>query len=108
FVFQAEDGIRDRTVTGVQTCALPIFTVGGYDVAESPIETKRLIGYLPENAASYPDMTVAGFLKFAAELRGLEGRARKKAVQHVKIGRASCRERGAGWGVAGRVEAMSR
>src|SRR5437867_9561094 len=27
FFFQAEDGIRDRTVTGVQTCALPIYTV---------------------------------------------------------------------------------
>src|SRR5207248_7702036 len=27
FFFQAEDGIRDRTVTGVQTCALPIFTL---------------------------------------------------------------------------------
>src|SRR5207248_4374684 len=28
FFFQAEDGIRDRTVTGVQTCALPIFELG--------------------------------------------------------------------------------
>src|SRR6266516_4050759 len=28
FFFQAEDGIRDRTVTGVQTCALPIFKLG--------------------------------------------------------------------------------
>src|SRR5437867_9734345 len=31
FFFQAEDGIRDRTVTGVQTCALPILTLGGHD-----------------------------------------------------------------------------
>src|SRR6266516_2934160 len=31
FFFQAEDGIRDRTVTGVQTCALPISTVRGSD-----------------------------------------------------------------------------
>src|SRR5437867_5983085 len=30
FFFQAEDGIRDRTVTGVQTCALPIFSVGAW------------------------------------------------------------------------------
>src|SRR5256886_5253322 len=29
FFFQAEDGIRDLTVTGVQTCALPIYTAGG-------------------------------------------------------------------------------
>src|SRR2546430_13219906 len=32
FFFQAEDGIRDLTVTGVQTCALPIFRVGGFIV----------------------------------------------------------------------------
>src|SRR5438128_8304441 len=30
FFFQAEDGIRDATVTGVQTCALPIYAVGGH------------------------------------------------------------------------------
>ena len=72
-----------RMITGFMPPTSGRITVGGYDVAESPIETKRLIGYLPENAASYPDMTVAGFLKFAAELRGLGGKARKKAVQHV-------------------------
>jgi ABC-2 type transport system ATP-binding protein len=54
--------------------------VGGHDVAESPLETKRLIGYLPENAAAYPDMTVSGFLGFAAELRGLAGGAKRRAV----------------------------
>ena len=31
FFFQAEDGIRDRLVTGVQTCALPIYSDGGRD-----------------------------------------------------------------------------
>src|SRR2546422_2643127 len=34
FFFQAEDGIRDVAVTGVQTCALPIYTVGGTPVGE--------------------------------------------------------------------------
>jgi len=58
-------------------------SIGAYDVAESPLEAKRLIGYLPENAASYPDMTVQGFLDFAAELRGLQGAARRKAVHRV-------------------------
>jgi len=38
---------------------------------------------LPENAAAYPDMTVQGFLGFTAELRGLQGQARKKAVHRV-------------------------
>ena len=58
-------------------------TVGGHDVVDSPLEAKRLIGYLPENAASYPDMTVEGFLNFAAEMRGLDGEARRKALHRV-------------------------
>ncbi|HEU4923185.1 MAG TPA: ATP-binding cassette domain-containing protein, partial [Burkholderiales bacterium] len=58
-------------------------TVGGHDVAQSPLQAKRLIGYLPENAASYPDMTVKGFLEFAAELRGLDRSKRKQAVSRV-------------------------
>ncbi len=72
-----------RMITGFMPPTSGKVTVGGYDVSESPIEAKRLIGYLPENAASYPDMTVEGFLKFAAELRGLAGEARRKAVQRV-------------------------
>src|SRR5579859_5494293 len=72
-----------RMVTGFMPPSAGRITVGGHDVAESPIEAKRLIGYLPENAAAYPDMTVQGFLSFAAELRGLQGEARKKAVHRV-------------------------
>jgi ABC-2 type transport system ATP-binding protein len=55
-------------------------SVGGFDMAENPIPGKRLMGYLPENAPAYTDMTVHGFLGFAAELRGLAGEAKKKAV----------------------------
>src|SRR3954471_18732314 len=72
-----------RMVTGFMPPSSGKITVGGHDVAESPIEAKRLMGYLPENAASYPDMTVHGFLNFAAELRGLDGGARKKAIHRV-------------------------
>jgi ABC-2 type transport system ATP-binding protein len=52
-------------------------------VVESPLEAKRLIGYLPESAPSYPDMSVHGFLSFAAEMRGLGGDAKKRAVARV-------------------------
>src|SRR3989449_3709892 len=38
FFFQAEDGIRDVAVTGVQTCALPILLRGGGGAAERPVE----------------------------------------------------------------------
>jgi ABC-2 type transport system ATP-binding protein len=72
-----------RMITGFMPPSAGRVTVGGHDVIESPLEVKRLIGYLPENAASYPDMTVEGFLNFAAELRGLDGEARRKALHRV-------------------------
>ena len=72
-----------RMITGFMPPTAGRIRVGTHDVAESPTEAKRLIGYLPENAASYPDMTVKGFLEFAAELRGLDRSKRKQAVGHV-------------------------
>jgi ABC-2 type transport system ATP-binding protein len=69
-----------RMITGYYAPTGGRVSVGGHDVVESPLEAKRLIGYLPENAAAYTDMTVHGFLAFAAELRGLDGDARKRAV----------------------------
>jgi ABC-2 type transport system ATP-binding protein len=72
-----------RMITGFMPPTSGRVSVGGHDVAESPLAAKRLIGYLPENAAAYPDMTVQGFLNFAAELRGLRGDARKRAVGRV-------------------------
>jgi len=69
-----------RMITGFIPPTSGKVTVGGHDVAEDPLEAKRLIGYLPEAAPSYPDMTVLGFLAFAAEMRGLDGEARKRAI----------------------------
>jgi len=69
-----------RMITGYYAPDGGSVSVGGYNVVESPLEAKRLIGYLPEAAPSYPDMTVHGFLSFAAELRGLDGDARKRAI----------------------------
>ena len=72
-----------RMITGFMPPTSGKVSVGGHDVALEPIAAKRLIGYLPENAAAYTDMTVAGFLGFAAEMRGLAGEARKKAVRNA-------------------------
>ena len=72
-----------RMVTGFMPPTEGRVTIGGHDVAESPLQAKRLIGYLPENAAAYPDMTVRSFLDFAAELRGLDRSRRKQAVNRV-------------------------
>jgi ABC-2 type transport system ATP-binding protein len=72
-----------RMITGFIPPTGGNITVGGFDVVESPIEARRLIGYLPENAPAYTDMTVYGFLKFCGEIRGLRGDGLKKAVHRV-------------------------
>src|ERR1700689_3234852 len=72
-----------RMITGFIPPSGGSVSVGGFDIEESPIPAKRLIGYLPENAPAYTDMTVHGFLSFAAEIRGLRGDARKKAVNRA-------------------------
>ena len=69
-----------RMITGYLAPDSGSITVGEHDVAESPQQAKSLIGYLPENAPSYPDMTVQGFLRFAAEIRAFSGTERDKAV----------------------------
>src|SRR5512136_2450375 len=72
-----------RMITGFLPPSGGSVTVGGFDIVEHPIQAKKLIGYLPENAPAYTDMTVHGFLNFAAEIRGLRGDDRKKAVSRV-------------------------
>jgi ABC-2 type transport system ATP-binding protein len=69
-----------RIITGFYPPTSGRVTVGGFDIVEDPLPAKRLIGYLPENAPGYADMTVYGFLGFAADLRGLTGDAKKKAI----------------------------
>lgn len=72
-----------RMITGFIAPTEGKVSVGGNDIVEKPIEAKRLIGYLPENAPAYTDMTVHGFLSFSAEIRGLRGDAKKKAVSRA-------------------------
>ena len=72
-----------RMVTGFIPPTSGRISIGGFDMLENPIPAKRLIGYLPENAPSYADMTVQGFLGFAAEMRGMTGEAKKKAIDRA-------------------------
>ena len=59
-------------------------TVGGVDVAADPVGVKRQLGYLPESAPAYPEMTVEEFLRFIAEIRGFRDNGEKRArVEHV-------------------------
>ena len=72
-----------RMITGFLPPTQGKITVGGHDITEQPILAKKLIGYLPENAPAYTDMTVHGFLDFAAEIRGLRGAAKISALNRV-------------------------
>ncbi len=72
-----------RMITGFIPPSAGAVSVCGLDVQENPIEVKRSIGYLPEAAPSYTEMSVLSFLKFAAEMRGLRGEGRRSAIRRV-------------------------
>src|SRR5437868_13851971 len=85
FFFQAEDGIRDRNVTGVQTCALPIFAYGRANggPARRGTDPRR------RRTAARSDRDAAA--------------RRRRERDGAQIGRASCRERVERSGVAAEV-----
>jgi len=72
-----------RMITGYLPPADGKVTVCGFDVLDRPLRSKSRIGYLPENAPIYGDMSVLGFLSFCAELRNLFGTAKKEAIENV-------------------------
>src|ERR1700749_4337818 len=72
-----------RMLTGLIPPSAGKVSVGGFNMLTNPIPAKKLIGYLPESAPAYIDMTVYGFLGFCAELSGLRGDTRKKAIHRV-------------------------
>src|SRR5207249_7167049 len=102
--FQAEDGIRDRNVTGVQTCALPISELGEF--VEGSVAT---IGITDHAQHALGDIVFVELPKLGAEAKFMKPvgvvesvKAASDVFSPLKIGRASCREReevggGAGW-----------
>jgi ABC-2 type transport system ATP-binding protein len=60
-----------RVLTGFLPASSGVVKVAGHDVFEEPLEVKRRIGYLPETPPLYPEMTVQGYLRFVATLRGV-------------------------------------
>jgi ABC-2 type transport system ATP-binding protein len=61
----------------------------GFDIQKDTLKAQRQIGYLPEGAPCYGDMTVRSFLEFIAEVRGFKGAAKRervaKAVAQVEL-----------------------
>jgi ABC-2 type transport system ATP-binding protein len=79
-----------KMITGFLAPTAGTARVCGFDIQDDPIEAKKRIGYLPEGAPAYPDMTPAAFLDFIARVRGITGQARDKriadAIEKTQLG----------------------
>jgi ABC-2 type transport system ATP-binding protein len=72
-----------RIVAGFLAPTSGSVEVCGFDVVTHSIQAKERIGYLPEGAPSYPEMTPRSFLEFVADIRGLKGAHRRQRLEEV-------------------------
>lgn len=63
-----------KMLTGFLTPTSGTAVINGHDIVDDSLAARRVIGYLPEGAPSYGEMTVRSFLEFIARARGFEGR----------------------------------
>jgi ABC-2 type transport system ATP-binding protein len=57
--------------------------IAGHDVQDDAIPARRALGFLPEGAPTYPEMSVVAFLRFAARVRGFSGAELARRVDHA-------------------------
>ena len=55
----------------------------GHDVPTDGVAARRMLGFLPEGAPTYPEMSVTGFLRFCAKIRGFSGAELDRRVDHA-------------------------
>ena len=67
-----------RMIAGFIAPSAGTVSVCGHDIERSPVQAKSCMGYLPEGAPSYGEMTVGEFLDFVADIRGLGGARRRE------------------------------
>ncbi len=72
-----------KMITGFVAPDAGTAVICGHDITQAAIAAKRCIGYLPEGAPAYPDMTPAEFLNFIAHIRGFSGREAKRRISRV-------------------------
>ena len=72
-----------KIITGFLAPTSGSVLVDGHNIAHDPMAVKSLIGYLPEGAPSYGDMTTLQFLNFIAEVRGFRGEEKKRRIEHA-------------------------
>ncbi len=70
-----------KMITGFLPPTSGQVNVCGHDIEKSPIQVKSVIGYLPEGAPAYGDMTPQSFLNFVAEVRGLTGKEKQQRIE---------------------------
>lgn len=85
--FLGPNGAGKSTTMRILTCFFPASSgtarVAGFDVFAQSLEVRKRVGYLPENVPLYGDMTPRSYLRFAAELKGVPRRERKKHVEEI-------------------------
>ncbi|HEY4135928.1 MAG TPA: ABC transporter ATP-binding protein [Alphaproteobacteria bacterium] len=85
--FLGPNGAGKSTTMKMLTGFLPAdegrAVVCGYDVATHPLEAKRRLGYMPEGAPSYSDMTPRSFLAFIADMRGFSGADKRARIDRA-------------------------
>lgn len=69
-----------RMITGFLPPSDGQVTINGRDLFEDPIEARKMLGYLPENVALYPEMRVDEYLAFRAQLAGMKKAQQKEAI----------------------------
>lgn len=72
-----------KMITGFLEPTAGTVSVCGYDILEDPIRVKEKIGYLPEGAPLYSEMTVKSFLEFIADVRGYKGERKAQRVEEL-------------------------
>lgn len=72
-----------KMITGFVAATSGRASVCGHDIEDDALEARRRLGYLPEGAPCYPEMTPATFLEFVADIRQLTGPKRKERLQDV-------------------------
>lgn len=82
--FLGPNGAGKSTTMKMLTCFITPTSgtarVGGKDIIKESLDVRKRVGYLPESAPSYRDMTVLEFLRFVASIRGYSNAELKKAV----------------------------
>ena len=72
-----------KIITGFLPPSQGSVSICGNDISSHPLDAQRLIGYLPEGAPCYEEMTPRSFLNFIAEIRGFDGSEREARVRLV-------------------------